>query len=421
MERATSLIVEIAGGSPGPLTVAQHDECLPRRWPVPLRRRQLERLLGTRLPEAEVAAALRGLGMQVSATAEGWSVLPPAHRFDISIEADLVEEVARLVGFDRIPEIPASAAQIIRPLPEARPAEAVALGTLAARGYQEIVSFAFVDPALQQRLFPGVPARELANPIASDLAAMRVSLWPGLLKVALENQRRQQDRLRIFEHGVRFVAEGGGEHREVDSLAGLALGARLPEQWGIETTAVDFFDVKADVEALLAATGRPETFSFEPAQVACLHPGRSARILREGTPVGCLGEMHPELVRALDFAGAPVLFELDFEAATQVELPQFRDISRFPQVRRDVSFTLDEATPLSRVRERVTFVASSLLRDLRVFDVYRGAGVENGRKSVALGLIFQDKNRTLTDTDVDAVMAAIHGDLVGTLGAKIRE
>jgi len=421
MERATSLIVQIAGGAPGPLVVARHEEHLPHRRPVLVRRRQLDRLLGAHLPDAEVERALKGLGMQVAATDAGWSALPPAYRFDIAIEVDLIEEVVRLVGLDRLPEMPACSPQRIRPQPEARPPEASVLETLSARGYQEIASFAFVDPLLQQRLFPDVPAPALANPIASDLAVMRVSLWPGLVKTAIENQRRQQDRLRLFEHGVRFAPAPGGECREIDSLAGLALGSRLPEQWGVDAVSVDFFDVKADVEALLAATGQAESFTFEAGRIPCLHPGRGARILRNGDAVGWLGELHPEIVRTLGLVGAPVLFELDYEAATRAGLPRFCDISRFPQVRRDVSFTLDEAVPLSRVRERVTLLASSLLRDLRVFDIFRGAGVEVGRKSMALGLIFQDKNRTLTDADVDALMGAIRTDLVGTLGAKIRE
>ncbi len=264
---------------------------------------------------------------------------------------------------------------------------------------------------------------------------MRVSLWPGLLKAALENQRRQQDRIRLFEHGARFLTgeapsagsgsgTGATATREVDTLAGIAWGHRLPEQWGLPREMrqpADFYDVKGDLEALLAATGAAAEFTFEPRALSCLHPGRAARLLRKGQPVGWLGELHPSLVKALEFTYAPVLFELDLEAALRVKRPAYREVSRFPQVRRDLAVVVDESVALSRLTERVTFTASSLLRDLRVFDVYRGPGVEEGRKSVAFGLIFQDISRTLTEDDVAGVMAAIVADLRVSLNAKIRE
>jgi phenylalanyl-tRNA synthetase beta chain len=260
------------------------------------------------------------------------------------------------------------------------------------------------------------------NPIASDLSVMRVSLWPGLIRAALENERRQQDRVRLFEHGVRFAVEGATT-REIDSLAGLAYGPRLPEQWGIakeQRGAADFYDVKADMTALLTWTGEGGAFTFEAAELPALHPGRSARVLRRGATVGWIGELHPQLVKSLDFTYTPVLFELDV-AALEVSLPHYVEISRFPQVRRDLAVVVDESVTLSTLAERVTLVTSSLLRDLRIFDVYRGPGLEEGRKSVALGLIFQDISRTLTDQSVDGLMAAVVADLRENLNAKIRE
>lgn len=248
---------------------------------------------------------------------------------------------------------------------------------------------------------------------------MRVSLWPGLLRAAGENQRRQQERVRLVERGNVFLVGGSGT-RELDMLAGIACGTRLPEQWGSAKAAVDFHDVKADVEALLATTGAARRFEFTAGALPCLHPGRAARILLDGRPVGWLGELHPEQVRALDLTYPPVLFELEY-GALQAEKPQFVEVSRFPQVRRDLAIVVDQATPLSAIRERVTLVASSLLRELPVFDVYQGAGVETGRKSVALGLILQDNSRTLTDDDADRIVAAIVADLAGTLNARIRE
>jgi phenylalanyl-tRNA synthetase beta chain len=422
VERALLLLVPMAGGEPGTVEVTEARAQLPRRSPVTLRSRQLARLLGVELPAKRVMAALAGLGMTVRRTASGWQVTPPAHRFDIAIEADLIEEVSRLAGFEVIPETDALAPQSFRSLPEERPAERAVLEALAARGYEEAITYAFVDPALQERLFPGKPALALSNPIASDLAVMRRSLWPGLLRAALENQHRQQDRIRLFEHGTRFVTDDG-ETREIDTLAGLAYGARLPEQWGLPRefrASADFFDLKGDLEVLLAGSGAAEEFTFEAAEHSALHPGRSARVLRRGQEAGWLGELHPSLVKSLDFTYTPLLFELDLSVLV-VKRARYEEISRFPQVRRDLAVVVDESVTLSSLAERVTLASSSLLRGLRVFDVYRGPGLEPGRKSIAFGLIFQDISRTLTDSDVERLMASVIADLRESLNARIRE
>ncbi|HVS75591.1 MAG TPA: phenylalanine--tRNA ligase subunit beta, partial [Steroidobacteraceae bacterium] len=354
VERATELLLAIAGGEAGPASVHRSDEHLPARRAVTLRRKQLARLLGTAFDDARVRASLEGLEMRIEPMEEGWRVTPPPHRFDIAIEADLIEEVARIVGYQSIPEVDATVGQRFGSLPSSQPLERELLQTLALRGYHEAITYAFVDPQLQARLFPDVTAIALANPIASDLSVMRVSLWPGLLKAALENQRRQQDRIRLFEHGARFVpgdagAAGPGATREVDTLAGIACGHRLPEQWGLPREMrepVDFFDVKGDVEALLAGTGALAEFTFEPVAPSCLHPGRAALVKRAGKPVGWLGELHPSLVKALEFTYPPVLFELDAEAALRIERPAYREVSRFPQVRRDLAVVVDETVAL---------------------------------------------------------------------------
>jgi phenylalanyl-tRNA synthetase beta chain len=429
MDKALTLLRSFAGGTAGQVSVTQSAQHQPTRKPVQLRRARLERLLGVGFADERVAANLSALQMKVVANADGWLVTPPAHRFDITIEPDLIEEVARIVGYQAIPERDAIGPQRFRPSPEEKPSEHVILEALSMRGYQEAITFAFVDPALQKRLFPDTQALPLANPIASDLSVMRVSLWPGLIRAALENQRRQQDRIRLFEHGAKFAVIDGAI-REIDTLAGVATGSRLPEQWGIPREArvpVDFYDVKADLEALFTGAlytvpGNSDSFVFEAptAPLACLHPGRAARILRQGREIGWLGELHPSLVKELDFTYTPVLFELEVDALA-VEKPLYREISRFPQVRRDLAVVVDETVALSALAERVVLTASSLLCDLRIFDVYRGQGVEAGRKSVALGLIFQDISRTLTDEDVEQLMASIITDLRVSLNARIRE
>jgi phenylalanyl-tRNA synthetase beta chain len=416
-ERGAQLLLEIAGGAAGPLQVVQDEARLPRRSEVHLRKARIERLLGTLIADNDVKATLESLGMRVRADETGWLVTPPSHRFDISIEADLIEELARIVGFEAIAEIDAVVEQKVRPIAEQAPVEAQALEILAARGYQEAVTYAFVDASLQTKLFPGSVTPVLSNPIASDMAVMRASLWPGLIKAALENQRRQQDRIRLFEHGARF--EPGGI--ETDLLAGIAMGARRPEQWGAASTPVDFFDVKQDLEALFARTGASEEFGYVTDTLPCLHPGRSARITRNGKTMGWLGELHPQLVQELDFTYAPMLFEVEYLPALAAKMPRFEEISRFPRVRRDLAVVVDEKVSLRQLHERVTFAASSLLRDIRVFDVFRGPGIETGRKSVALGLIFQDNSRTLADEDADRLLAAIRAELSATLGAGFRE
>lgn len=420
VERATALLTSIAGGAPGPTQTTSASKLMPRPVSVGLRRSQLQRLLGVTVPDARVRKILESLSMQVAKSAAGWRVKPPSFRFDIGIEADLVEEVGRIFGYDNIPEADARISQRFPPLSERRVPIDRWLLAMADRGYQEAITYSFVDPKLQQQLFPGAEQLLLSNPIATDLAAMRVSLLPGLLSAAGENLRRQQNRIRLFESGHRFLVKDG-VLRESSMLAGLALGSALPEQWGERQRAIDFYDVKADVEALLEATGQPDAFTFEPGSQPYLHPGRAARIRRGETQVGWLGELHPEHVRALNLTYTPLYFELETAAALDAKLAVFEEISRFPVIRRDLAIVVDESVPLAAIREHVSVGARSLLRDLRVFDIYRGKGVDSGRKSVALGLIFQESSRTLTDQDADQIVAAVVERLRRELDATIRD
>ncbi len=429
LEVAMALIAELTGAEIGPVSLLEQPGLLPQSAAVLLRESRVTHLLGQPVAPAAVEQRLRALGMRVgTASAAGadtiWRVEPPTWRFDIALEADLIEEVARIGGFDAIDERDAPLPVAPRPLSSTQVDERLVLRTLAARGYQEVITYAFVDPALQRTLLGEVAMIELSNPIASDMAVMRRSLWPGLLRVARENLRRQQSRVRLFEIANRFLANAAGAgagHGEQKALAALALGARLPEQWGTPATGVDFYDVKADLEALLGLGGAGAEFSFEPAPVAGLHPGRSARIVRGGVEIGCIGELHPGLMRELDFTYAPILFEVDFAATFIAKLAQFRETSRYPLIRRDISFTVPEAIAFRRIGERVSVAAASLLQEIRVFDVYQGKGVESGRKSVALGLILQDLSRTLTDEEADRVVEAVRADLRSNLDARIRE
>jgi phenylalanyl-tRNA synthetase beta chain len=422
LERATTLIIDIAGGAAGPVVAADDPGVLPTARSALLRSRQLRRLLGTDIADERVTAVLRALGMSVTVVAGGWQVTPPSWRFDIAIEADLIEEVARHVGLDTIAERPAAVASSLRALPETAPDETALLHLLAARGYQEAITYGFTDPDLQTLLFGAQAVVELANPIATHLAVMRWSLWPGLVTALRGNLSRQADRVRLFEIANRFRRDAAGGTHEQRAVAGLACGARWPEQWGGGREAVDFHDVKGDVEALLQVLGASSTVSFEPASgIPCLHPGRSAQLVHAGRVVGHVGEINPALMRALDLTYRPVLFEMEVDAIARASLPQFRDFSAYPHIRRDISFTVAENEPFGRIRDRVSVAASSSLRELRVFDIYQGKGVEFGRKSVALGLILQDLSRTLTDEDADRIVATVVADLAQHLDAKIRD
>jgi phenylalanyl-tRNA synthetase beta chain len=425
IERATALLIECAGGTAGPTQVSRLAEAAAPESPwVPLRRERVTRLLGAPIPDAEIQAVLGAISERVEAMSGGWRAQKPVHRFDIRIEADLIEEVARLRGFDKIAEIHASAPQIAGASTEARVASDRLVTAMADLGYREIISYAFVDPVLQQQLFPDAQSLKLANPISADLAEMRVSLWPGLVHACRENLRRQQTRVRLFEIGNKFVVTqnaGSDELQEMETLAGIATGTRWPQQWGSPSDPVDFYDVKGDVMDMLSLTGNVSGVRFEPEAISVLRPGRAARIYRGAQPIGWLGEMHPLAVKALNLPTTPFLFELEIGSAFITKTLKYQKISKFPSVRRDLAIIVDESLPLAVLQENVTVSASGLLSELRVFDVYRGPSIETGRKSIALGLILQDSSRTLTDVDADAVVTAVAARLRDVLSATIRD
>jgi phenylalanyl-tRNA synthetase beta chain len=425
IERATALLMQCVGGAPGPVQVSRADAAaaVEDHW-VTLRRDRVTRLLGAPVPDNEVHAVISAISERVEAMSGGWRVRKPSHRFDIHIEADLIEEVARLRGFDKIAELHAIAPQIAGTATEAKVSGDRLGWAMADRGYREMISYAFVDPILQQQLFPNAPGLKLANPLSADLSEMRVSLWPGLVHACRENLRRQQSRVRLFEIGSKFTfAEGAGNHelQEIESLGGIATGSRWPQQWGSAAEPVDFFDVKSDLMELFTLTGDVASMRFVPAALPALRPGRSARIYRNATPIGWLGEMHPQIVKALNFPNTAFLFELDMTLAFKCKQLKYHKISKFPSVRRDIAIVVDESVPLAVLQENVTVSASGLLSELRVFDVYRGPTIETGRKSIALGLILQDSSRTLTDVDADAVVTAVAARLRDVLSATIRD
>ncbi len=419
MERATGLLLEICGGTAGPVTECVATQQLPARDPIQLRKARIQRMLGI-LPDAdEVTAILARLGMNSDTRDEtGWQVVPPSFRFDISIEADLIEEIGRIYGYNRLPSVSMRGSLDLQPVPETVRSIEHYCDVLVARGYQEAVTYSFVDPQTQQRIDPQREAVQLANPISSEMAAMRTSLWPGLLKVVQHNINRQKPRVRCFEHGLRFWRDAG-EIRQELMLGGVVTGTRLPEHWDGKADAVGFYDLKQDVEALLQLTGR--AFRFVADSHPALHPGQSASIQLDGVTIGWLGRVHPQLVPVLDIDPSTCVFELEYAALCAGRLARFAAISRYPSIRRDLAVVVDEKVEAGTVQELVREAAGALLRELVIFDVYRGKGIESGRKSIALGLILQDNSRTLTEQDIESVVSRVTGRLGETLGASLRD
>jgi phenylalanyl-tRNA synthetase beta chain len=419
IERATMLLLDICGGEAGPVLKRTSLKQRFERVPVALRKARIRRVLGMLPPASEVRDILVRLGMAVEREDDnGWLVVPPAFRFDIAIEADLIEEIGRVYGYNRLPSVSMHGSLELQPQPETARSIEQYCDMLVARGYQEAVTYSFVDPQLLARIDPQHEAVQLANPISSELAAMRTSLWPGLLKAVQYNVNRQRTRVRFFEHGLRFWRDAG-EIRQEPMIGGVVTGSRLPEHWDGKGEAVGFYDLKQDVQALLALAG--ESYRFEAAQHPALHPGQCARICQSDSTLGWLGRIHPQLARELDLDPSTCLFELEYAALCAGRLARFTPISRYPSIRRDLAVVVDAAVTAERVQDVVRSAAGALLRELVIFDVYRGKGIESGRKSIALGLILQDNSSTLTEKDIEAVVSRVTGRLGETLGASLRD
>ena len=421
MERATGLLLDIAGGEAGPIIETVNEQYLPSIAPITLRAARISQMLGMEMDPIEVERLLRALGLTVTAeTAGQWRVEVPSHRFDISLEVDLIEELARLYGYNRLPVrypqarlAPQAKAEARSDLPELR-------RLLVARGYQEAITYSFIDPKQFELFSPGVEPLLLANPISNDMAAMRASLWPGLIKSLQHNLNRQQDRVRLFESGLRFVGQLEGLKQE-PMLAGVVCGSRLPEGWAQGRDTVDFFDVKADVEAVLGFAGALNAFTFVPGKHPALHPGQTARIERDGREVGYVGAIHPELSKKLGLDRPVFVFEMVLAEVALGKMPKFQELSRFPEVRRDLALIADCNVAASDVLKVIRENAGEWLTDLRLFDVYQGKGIDPNRKSLAVGLTWQHPSRTLNDDEVNTTTQNILTSLEQRLNATLRK
>ena len=419
MERATQLIMEICGGEPGPVTEAVVEQALPKRPNVGLRSTAAKDLLGEAIDMKQCAGILTRLGLEeIASDADSRHFNIPSHRFDISIEADLIEEIARIYGYRNIKSALPPANLAMRK-PDFRERLDLMRRVLVNRGYQEAVTYSFVSHTLQSRLFPEVESIVLLNAISSDMERMRLSLWPGLLTALQHNLNRQQERVRLFETGKIFSSNG--EIQQSLVIGGVSYGKVEPEQWDSREESADFYDIKADAEAVLAACCGPISAEFRPVSCAALHHGKAAEIIYDGRRIGLVGTLHPRIQSNLEIAEEVCLFEICLESVPEEIQSKFRIISKFPTVRRDLSILVDNEVPVSDLLKNVATAASDLLSNLELIDVYQGQPVAEGKKSITFGLTFQQTSDTLTDLEVDSAVAHMLDSLSNVFGAQLRE
>ena len=413
LERATQLLVEICGGAAGPITESVH--ALPERKPIRLRVSRVRKILGLDLTHSDIQALLGRLQLELHMQDEDFLVTPPTYRFDLVIEEDLIEEIARLYGYDNIPAIAPRARLDILPRPDAaRPAEQLR-ERLVARDYQEVVTYSFVEPGWEADLAGNTHPVPLKNPIASQLSVMRSTLWGGLVDCLRFNLNRKQARVRVFELGRVFSASKDGFEQPL-RIAGLCYGSASPEQWGAPERGVDFFDAKGDLEALLW----PQTASFERASHPGLHPGQAACVTVGGVAIGWIGILHPKWVQQYALPQAPVLFELDLAAVLICPLPKFSEISKFQPIRRDIAVIIGENVTSSAMLAALREAAPEQVTELAIFDLYSGKGIDSGKKSIAFRILMQDTQKTMTDLEVDTVITRLTQVLSDRFGAKLR-
>ena len=420
MNRASQLIAELAGGEFGPITIAENAALLPKRESIELNQAQVNQLLGYKVDSAFITDALQRLGCEVTVKAEGeWTVIPPSHRYDMAIYQDLIEEVARIHGYDNIQiSLPVIDVKLAKhqdqfELPQLRQ-------TLVTLGYQEAISFSFADLKLEKQLNPNVNPLALANPISSDLAVMRSTLLSSLIPCVQYNINRQQSRVRFFELGLRFDyqnAENINGLKQIPTLAMVAVGSKQAESWHGKVQSMDFFDFKGEVEEILAA-GRVNV-EYVRSEREWLHPGQSAEILVDGQSIGYLGRLHPSLENALDLSTTWVA-ELDQLAVLQTYVSNFTELSRFPSVRRDIALVISDKINVSEIQQLIGKTGGELLDSSWLFDVYTGQGVEEGKRSLAFALLWQHPSRTLEDAEIKSGMDNIIQVLESTYQATLR-
>ncbi|MGX9463075.1 phenylalanine--tRNA ligase subunit beta [Shewanella sp. A14] len=423
MDRATRLVLDICGGEAGQVIEAVSAEHLPQAASITLRRSKLDKILGHHIPDADVVEILQRLGFNVETANDAWQVTTATYRFDMAIEEDLIEEVARIYGYNNIPN---TAPQAALTMPDHKEAD-IPLNRVrsifVARGFQEAVTYSFVDPKMQNLVHPGEEAMVLPNPISIEMSAMRLSMFTGLLTAVGYNQSRQQNRVRLFETGLRFVPDAQADSgvRQQAMLGAVISGVQNEEHWSMESKTVDFFDLKGDLEAILGLTVAASEFSFKGATHPALHPGQCAEILRDNRVIGYIGAIHPSLEKPFGLNGKTIVFELELDALLHARLPLAQAVSKFPANRRDIALVVDEAVSATDVMNLIRKVGENQLVGLNLFDVYQGKGVEAGKKSLAIALTLQDTTRTLEDKDITETMELVVSALKTEFNASLRD
>ncbi len=423
IERATRLLLDICGGQAGPVIDVTDKTQLPKQATITLRRQKLDKLIGYVISDEQVADILTRLGCKVTNNGDSWTAVAPTWRFDMQIEEDLVEEIARVYGYNSIPDVPLRADLIMTAHREANLPLRRVKTLLVDRGYQEAITYSFVDPKVQSLLHPDQEALVLPSPISIEMSAMRLSLWTGLLSSVVYNQNRQQGRVRLFESGLRFVPDANadlGVKQEL-MLAGVIAGNRYEEHWDLAREAIDFYDLKGDLEAALELTGKLSEIEFKVEANPALHPGQSAAIYLNGEHIGYIGVVHPELERKLDLNGRTVVFELLWDKVSERRVPLAKEVSRFPANRRDIAIVVAESVPAANVLELCKKVGVNQMVGVNLFDVYRGKGVPDGYKSLAISLTLQNTTRTLEEEEIAATVAECVEALKQRFQASLRD
>lgn len=417
-ERATQLITEIVGGEAGPIIKVGDEKHIPQKRFIYLRTDRISRVLGMTIERQAVKGIFQRLGFTVKDLEDGFDICVPTYRFDVHLEVDLIEEIARVHGYEKIPTELPYATLTMQHQPEAKLNLNHFRESLVADGFREIISYSFVDPKLQQLMNPHQPALSLANPLSPELSQMRSSLWPGLIQALKYNQYRQVNRIKIFESGLRFVVKDTLYQQPV--IAGAICGSKVPEQWSVKAESMDFYDLKNTLEKMFSLTHDLGQFRFIDGEHPALHPGQTAEILKDGQSIGYCGRLHPKLESSIDIRGPIYLFELDLRALSNGVVPTFQSISKYPSIRRDLALVVSEAVPAQSIVDTISQNAGSHLADIHIFDQYQGAGIETGQKSIALGITLRDLSRTLTEDEVSATINKIIKGLE-SLGATLRE
>ncbi len=419
LERASALLIEIAGGMCGPVVEKTVAKKMPSKEPIALRNKRLNGLLGTNISRRQMISSLQRLNMEIKGKTDTIWVTAPTYRFDICIEADLIEEVARITGFENIAEV----APVGRLQPCAGNEKQLPLrriqSVMVDRDYQEVITYSFIDHAMHELFSPDLPAVELENPISSDMSVMRASLWPGLIKTMQYNFNRQVRNMKLFETGRIFVKKGRNllQHRY---FSGLLTGDAESRSWIDKQREVDFFDLKGDVEALIALTGRKNAFSFTSFEHPVLHPGQSAVIKDGKKSVGLLGRLHPAIEATLGLEQDVYLFEIRLDSLLEAQIPAFNEFSRFPSVQRDIALVITANMQSTDVIRSIKQHAGDLLVKLELFDQYQGEHIDFGKKSLGFTLTLQHSSRTLTDSETEDLMQNVIRGVQVDLDAQLR-